>query len=154
MALTKWLPVPEYEELYEVSDEGQIRTLKTGLIRKPSFDKDGYIQVSLYKRNKGRQKKVHRLVAQAFLGQGGSLEVNHKNGIKTDNTVTNLEWVTRAYNMKHSIQFRNYKIKDKNVKEIHRLKKEGWTQQRIATRFRVSQAYISDILKGKTRKLL
>lgn len=69
---------------------------------KQKKDKDGYLLINLFNNNKVFTKKVHRLVAETFIKNCKKLpEVNHKNGIKNDNRVENLEWVTRSQNAIH-----------------------------------------------------
>lgn len=66
---------------------------------------DGYLHVALCKNKKIINKQIHRLVAEAFIpNPENKPEVNHKNGIKTDNCVENLEWVTRRENIAHSFR--------------------------------------------------
>jgi hypothetical protein len=102
-----WRPCPGFEEFYQVSDHGRVRRIKAdddtwvGRVLKPSTDKRwGYHHVSLWKNGKGYPRKVHRLVAQAFIPNPLNLpEVNHKKGTdKTNNRVSNLEWTTRQGN--------------------------------------------------------
>ena len=67
--------------------------------------KDGYLKVNLYNDGVGSSKRVHRLVAEAFIpNPDNKPDVNHKNGNKHDNCVDNLEWVTKSENMKHAYQ--------------------------------------------------
>lgn len=112
----KWKPVKGYEGRYSVSNCGLVRLhKKTGFTGpKPMTwnekivtgypEKKGYLRVELYLDGSRRAAKVHRLVAVAFLRpQKNRPYVNHKNGIKTDNRVENLEWVTSKENTRHAV---------------------------------------------------
>lgn len=95
-----------YEELYSVTADGRIRAhpnrIHDGIWMKPSCRK-GYLFVNLCKGGEIINKNVHRIVAEAFLPNPNDLpQVNHINGIKTDNRVVNLEWCTASQNKKHS----------------------------------------------------
>ena len=99
-----WKEIPEYENLYAVSNLGRVKSLRFS----PSKDiyqtttNCGYKQVKLHKFGKAKQIGVHRLVAMMFVdGYSENLEVNHKDLNKENNVYTNLEWVTRADNQKH-----------------------------------------------------
>ena len=99
-----WCPIKGYESMYEVSDKGRVRSLKFGKERilKPRRDKDGYIQVDLYKNGYHKTCKVHRLVAQTFIPNPDNLsEVNHKDENKENNFVQNLEWCNQKYNINY-----------------------------------------------------
>ena len=121
-----WRPVVGYEGLYEVSNTGIVRSLDRydnrncfrkgkviSLLKKGEY---GYIQVNLCYNGKLYKKYVHRLVAQAFLPNPDNLpEVNHKDEDKTNNSVDNLEWCDRSYNLKYGtarIRERDTKIKN------------------------------------------
>nr|DAM43865.1 MAG TPA: homing endonuclease [Caudoviricetes sp.] len=99
-----WKPVCGYEDRYEVSNYGDVRSIsKGGLILSPARDDHGYFRVCLYFKGAAQYKRVHRLVAEAFLPNASRLpEVNHINGNKTDNKVENLEWISTRENIIHA----------------------------------------------------
>lgn len=89
-----------FEGLYQISDEGQVYSIRSKKYLKPRRDKDGYLLVNLYKDKKQYTRKVHRLVAEAFLeNPEGKKEVNHIDCHRENNCVTNLEWVTHRENV-------------------------------------------------------
>jgi len=105
--MENWKDIAGYEGSYQVSDLGNIKSLnykRSGQARnlKPSVDGCGYLRVALCKNGRLRTRKVHRLVAEAFLGDSSGKEVNHKDGNRTNNNIANLELVTRLENMRHS----------------------------------------------------
>lgn len=107
--LETWKAVVGYEGLYSVSSLGRIRCeiarnrYPVGLIRNGEPNADGYLRISLTKDCKRKKWFVHQLVAIAFIGViPDKHEVNHINGIKTDNYVSNLEIVTHQRNMQHA----------------------------------------------------
>lgn len=87
---------------YEVSDCGRIRNSETGRELKPQRS-NGYLRVTLCDDTGHHQRNVHRIVAETFIpNPSGYTEVNHIDGNRTNNSVTNLEWCTRSGNMKHA----------------------------------------------------
>jgi hypothetical protein len=107
-----WKDLLEFEGHYKVSNLGRVKTVKKKwsqckhpeCILSPEKTRLGYLRLNLYKDNKRTRLLVHRCVSQAFRLKGNGTEINHLNGIKSDNRVTNLEWSTRSNNMKHAFQ--------------------------------------------------
>lgn len=107
--MENWRPVTGYEGLYEVSDNGKVRTLgrsRTDGVRlpikllKPLLRKrDGYVVVTIYKDGKAKCAKVHRLVAEAFIGSPPPDFVpDHRDGDRANNNVSNLHYVSVSRN--------------------------------------------------------
>ena len=89
---------------YEISNTGFVRNKKTKQVLKGRITQSGYLQVSIKidAENRFMNRYIHRLVAQYFLNNGkNKREVNHKDGNKKNNQVSNLEWVTSSENQKH-----------------------------------------------------
>ena len=95
-----------FEGLYMISSDGEIiSSYKNGKVLKHKIDKQGYHEISLYKDNKNHYFKVHRLVAQAFIpNTENKPQINHIDGNKSNNSVSNLEWATGFENQQHSIK--------------------------------------------------
>jgi len=92
-------------EKYIIHKNGDIVNIKTDKLLKQHIDKYGYKRVNLWIDDKVTQKQVHRLVAIVHLGNPENKpQVNHVNGIKTDNHVENLEWVTNQENRNHAVE--------------------------------------------------
>lgn len=111
--MEEWKDIKGYEGLYQISNKGNVKSLPkkkgngTGYttdikVLKPSINRYGYCVVNLSKNCELTYKQIHRLVAEAFIPNAEHKEqVNHINGIKTDNRVENLEWCTNGENQTH-----------------------------------------------------
>lgn len=90
-------------EDYLVSSSGKIYSLKSNKYLKPNIVTNGYYQVCLFKNGKRYRKYIARLVAQAFISNPDNKStVNHKDGIKSNNNISNLEWMTQSENQLHA----------------------------------------------------
>lgn len=168
-----WKAILGYEENYEVSSLGRVKSLSrvtvTGKIkperlRTLSVNKRcGRLQVTLYKYGKSRTWKVHSLVAHAFLGeQLKGMDVNHIDGNKLNNAVQNLEYCTRSENQLHAIRLglnphwhENHplaKLKEFDIETIRILSAKGVKGIELSKQFKISRAQISRILTGKRWK--
>lgn len=97
-----WSKIDGYDN-YSVSKNGDVRNDKTGKLKAFCINRYGYHVVDLYSGGVRESKRVHRLVAEAFINQpDGKTQINHKNGNKRDNNVNNLEWCTASENVRHA----------------------------------------------------
>jgi hypothetical protein len=143
------------DERYQVSSSGRIRREIEGgyEVLKGYLMQCGYPGISI----KDQTRYVHRLVCEAFLPNPEKKRtVNHKNGVKTDNRLENLEWATQSENMKDGFA-KGYirarrgskasaaKLTEDQVKEIKRLLKKGVPQRTIAKQFGISRGPVSGI---------
>ncbi len=159
---------------YEVSDFGRVRRSEpaagprpgrtfVGKILKPSPDRGGYLQVSLFQSDKIKYPYIHRLVLEAFVGPCPEKhQTNHLDGVKHNNRIENLEWVTARANNTHAYQMGlrsaftpkgskngSSKLTENDVFEIRRRLAQGELQKDVALDFRISRSTISNIATGR-----
>lgn len=132
-----WKEIEGYEGLYMITVLGDVYSLKRGIMLKKRLTFDGYIKATLSKNDKAKDFRVHRLVAEAFIPNPENKEtVNHIDGDKTNNCVSNLEWATRSEQTQHSYDLGlkkpmpgrnnpNAKLTDEQVREIRSLYVKG-----------------------------
>lgn len=168
-----WKPVVGFEGLYEISTIGRCRRIRSayGIARirvlRPGSNR-GYAYYVLVDRKVKKYLRPHRAVYETFVGKiTEGMQINHKNGVKSDNRLANLEVVTASENKLHAIHVLGKKpymipsqgelngrakLTEADVAEAFSLRKGGWSQQEIAQCFHVNQTTISRILLNQTWK--
>lgn len=160
-----WAAIEGYEGIYAVSDTGEVMSMnykKSMLPGLLGFNVlRGYLAVHLCKPGiKEKRVQVHKLVAEAFIGPRPSgMNINHKNGIKSDNRVENLEYVTPSRNSKHSFeiglqcnkgeQHSRHKLTDDAVRDIRRRAIGPESKRALAREYSVSYAAIHYVVTRK-----
>lgn len=160
-----------YESSYQISDSGRIFTKRRLIGNKihygreliPQITRDGYLKVALSKNNECKKFYLHRLVAIQFLNNPMNLlQVNHRDGNKLNNNVSNLEWCTKQGNQNHAVRNNlmqrgqnrpSAKLTESQVLEIYKLKGILRAQD-IADKYNVSKNTINCILRGSKWKYL
>jgi len=165
-----------FSTFYKVNELGQVKTVArtVGLnkrfcpskILKPG-NCNGYLFICIQENGKKRNEYVHRMVAKLFIHNPNNFkQVNHKNGIKSDNRVENLEWCNASYNCKHSYDILN-RVRPNHVGERHpnrklslidamdvinRYNNKITTAKELAKEYNLNQNYIYVIAKQRTWK--
>lgn len=116
-------------EAYLISDTGVVRSLKKGSVIKPVKTNSGYLRVMLYNQFGRRWRSIHRLVAENFMGNPSSLpQVHHKDEDKTNNRISNLEWVSAKRNT-------NEGTRNKRISEAKKRPIELWNGNGVSIIF-------------------
>jgi len=173
--MEEWRAIPGYEGFYEASELGAIRSVdrtinhsrggdlkcfRKGRILSPTLNKrNGYLCVNLCLKGVTKTRRVNRLICLAFhLNPDNKPYVNHKDGDKTNNAKDNLEWSTAQENVLHAIEYgfsnpsaiKHPKIfTQADLFMVHKMIREGCTQNQIASYFSVCQPTISRLINGK-----
>lgn len=168
----QWKDVPGTSGAYEVSDFGRVRRKismgkwEAGGFLSPRHHRQGYIEIKLKLNGKSTAILAHRLVMLAFVGDPpAGMETNHINGIKDDNRLENLEYVTPKENTRHAIiqlgrtgprgeLNANSKLTADDVLRIREMLSEGVSATSIAQRYELSRTHVYYIRDGKAWKHL
>lgn len=148
-----WKDIKGWESYYEISDLGEVRNKKTNkLVCIDYSNRSGYARVTLYYKDKPKKFLLHRLVMSTFVGDS-DLEVNHIDSDKRNNSLTNLEYVTRVENARHCMRFgskhNNYKpfIVEWLNGEVDMFE----TKSELANEVKVTIACVKMWLRGNTK---
>ena len=153
MIFIRWVDVPDWENYYEISDEGKVRNKLTGhIISEDRSNRSGYVRVTLYKKPLKKKFLLHRLVMLSFCGSC-DLEVNHKDSNKMNNSLDNLEYVTRKENELHCRMYGNKKhlYKPFIVEFSNGVVVECSSRKELADMIGVTRECVKNWLHKKTR---
>jgi hypothetical protein len=140
-----WLPIGGYEDKYRVSRDGSIWSVKNNRLLKPYGDTSGYRVVQLCRDGKRIQLRLHRLVASVFIPNPLNLpEVNHLDGDRANNVVSNLEWSTKSDNGKHAYDVlkRTRTVRRLTPEQVEEIKNASGSSREIARRLNVSRSSV------------
>lgn len=167
-SMEKWRWVVGYEGLYEISSCGGLRSVmrkdslgrvRKSVVKATSVNPNGYVQSILYRENKGKNVYIHRLIAVAFLENTSNYpEINHRDGVKINNVMSNLEWCTPSYNKRHAISLGlrgpinhkgeahpQCKLSEKEVRGIWKRYLDGDNTVAIANEYKITEAMVRAI---------
>ena len=154
--MEEWRDIKGYEGLYQVSNLGRIKILKSNYgrprikILKLKKRKDGYIEINLHKNGVIKTFRVHQLVARSFIDNPNNLkEINHKDENPSNNRADNLEWCTRKYNNNYGTRIEKF-IESRGTKVICITTGKIYRSTREASRDTgVDNSFICKCCKGK-----
>ena len=153
-----WKPIKEWEEFYEISNFGNVRNIKTKKLLNGDINNCGYYRVQLNHNGKKQRFFRHRLVATHFIPNTDKTKkfVNHIDGDKSNNTVTNLEWVTQSENEKHAFSkgLKHTTNKPFIVEYENGLTEEFCNLYELSEKLKVSFSLISLWLNGKCKSYI
>ena len=152
-----WKDIKDYEGLYQVSNLGRVKRITTGRVLKPLKHANGYLMVKLSKNSIVYTKTVHRLVAEAFIpNPEHKSEINHIDENKTNNSLDNLEWMTRKENINHGTRTermsktQSIPIITTNIKTGE--SKEFYGARECARQLGLTHGNITSVIKGRYKQ--
>lgn len=159
--MEQWKDIPGFENKYQISNTGAVKSScrNKEIIMSPALNTFGYPKVGLYKDSKYTSATVHRLVAEAFIDNPDNKpQINHIDGNKANNNVSNLEWCTNSENMQHAWRERLCKPQNGSTNGMSKLTEQDVLNIRADERVLrdISAQYgvnISTISNIKNRKL-
>lgn len=175
-SVERWKPVVGFDGVYSISDLGRLRrevtasNSKAGFILTPFRRPSGYCCYTVWRDGKMRTLLVHRLIAQAFISNpDGKPHINHRDGVRSNNAIDNLEWCTARENVRHAMEVlghvpfkghqpfgeRHYKARltQQQVDDIRARHLAGRINQAaIGREFGVSKKTINSLIKGASWK--
>lgn len=152
-----WKDIEEYEGLYQVSNLGRVKRIKSDRILKGCKHINGYLGVTVYKNSIAYTKYIHRLVADSFIpNTENKPQINHIDENKTNNVISNLEWSTAKENSNHgtrterSSKTQSIPIIATNIKTGEST--EFYGSNECARRLGLHKQNISKVLKGERKQ--
>lgn len=167
-----WKDIKGFEGRYQISSFGRVRSVDRIIKNSLGYSSSvkgqpikllitgqGYLYVRLPTKDGKRSKFIHRLVAETFIVNHKDYPVvNHINGVKTDNRLPNLEWVTHSQNAQHALKNNlttTVKLSQQDVLDIRKLYASGeYTQKQLADKFGVVRSSIGQIVRRDTWKFI
>lgn len=162
-----WRDVKGYEGIYIVSDLGQVRRVDIKPYRelKGTIDFCGYRVLSLCVNSKVKKKKLHRIVAEAFLdNEENKPQVNHLDGDKLNNKVSNLAWATAKENNLHAVENRlvhkdrsnpnlkGLKINLETLKSLREDYLKGYKYSTLSSKYKIHESHVWRLIKDLTHE--
>lgn len=148
--MTGWRVIPDTDDLYLINSSGEVfSNISNKTLR--HNNRNGYRSVRISVRGEVRTLSVHRLVLTVFTGDYPGMQVNHKDGDKTNNDISNLEWVSAKDNIKHAIETglrgpQKLKLSSEEVRQVHTfIDHGGFTYTELGSMFGVNRNTIYHI---------
>lgn len=165
----QWMDIPDWDGKYQISNHGRLRSIggkyskscPDGYVTIGSIDVLGYRTITMRRPGTRSQHRVHTMVASAFLkkpNDGRTYWVNHKDGNKLNNHISNLEWVLPKDNCAHAVRTGLFNLKgerhpmsklcESQVLKMRDLRASGMTYSELSKSFGVSRRQASDVVRG------